>query len=118
MKTLGGCALCHQPPDAPIHIPGIVSSSHAYVSPVSGNSFPEPPVRPPPPRPVEYREGFSRPVPADLGCKLPPRGWWCSREPGHDGPCAARRKSPQGARSLRQRVGQWLKALGARLSDG
>lgn len=23
------------------------------------------------------------------GCQLPPPGWWCSREPGHDGPCAA-----------------------------
>lgn len=23
-------------------------------------------------------------------CKVPPEGWWCSREPGHDGPCAAR----------------------------
>lgn len=25
-----------------------------------------------------------------LGCTVPPEGWWCSREPGHDGPCAAR----------------------------
>lgn len=23
-------------------------------------------------------------------CTLPPEGWWCSREAGHDGPCAAR----------------------------
>ncbi len=23
-------------------------------------------------------------------CQVPPLGWWCSREPGHDGPCAAR----------------------------
>jgi len=23
-------------------------------------------------------------------CKLPPAGWRCSREPGHEGPCAAR----------------------------
>jgi hypothetical protein len=23
-------------------------------------------------------------------CKIPPEGWWCSRESGHDGPCAAR----------------------------
>lgn len=29
--------------------------------------------------------------PNDQGCRLPPEGWWCSREPGHDGPCAARR---------------------------
>ncbi len=26
----------------------------------------------------------------DQGCQLPPPGWWCSREPGHEGPCAAR----------------------------
>lgn len=23
-------------------------------------------------------------------CTRPPSGWWCSREPDHDGPCAAR----------------------------
>lgn len=23
-------------------------------------------------------------------CTVPPEGWWCSREKGHDGPCAAR----------------------------
>jgi hypothetical protein len=23
-------------------------------------------------------------------CTVPPEGWWCSREPGHEGPCAAR----------------------------
>jgi|SRR5579871_2792792 len=28
--------------------------------------------------------------PRDQGCRRPPEGWWCSREPGHDGPCAAR----------------------------
>ena len=26
----------------------------------------------------------------DLGCKLPPEGWYCSRKPHHEGPCAAR----------------------------
>lgn len=26
------------------------------------------------------------------GCDHPPSGWWCGREPGHDGPCAARRE--------------------------
>lgn len=31
-----------------------------------------------------------------LGCKLPPAGWWCSRAPGHEGPCAARPTSPAG----------------------
>jgi hypothetical protein len=24
-------------------------------------------------------------------CTLPPEGWWCSRKPGHKGPCAARK---------------------------
>lgn len=23
-------------------------------------------------------------------CNIPPRGWWCSRGKGHEGPCAAR----------------------------
>lgn len=27
----------------------------------------------------------------DQGCATPPVGWWCSRSPGHEGPCAARR---------------------------
>jgi hypothetical protein len=22
-------------------------------------------------------------------CTVPPAGWYCTREPGHDGPCAA-----------------------------
>ena len=22
-------------------------------------------------------------------CPIPPKGWWCSREAGHEGPCAA-----------------------------
>lgn len=26
---------------------------------------------------------------SDLHCTVPPEGWKCSREPGHDGPCAA-----------------------------
>lgn len=26
-------------------------------------------------------------------CQRPPKGWTCSRTPGHDGPCAARRKA-------------------------
>lgn len=26
-------------------------------------------------------------------CTVPPEGWWCSREPSHDGPCAAREKA-------------------------
>ncbi len=29
-------------------------------------------------------------VPTDQGCEKPPVGWYCSRKPGHEGPCAAR----------------------------
>jgi hypothetical protein len=29
-------------------------------------------------------------APPNLGCRRPPEGWYCSRERGHDGPCAAR----------------------------
>lgn len=28
-------------------------------------------------------------TPPERRCKVPPPGWWCSREPGHEGPCAA-----------------------------
>lgn len=28
-------------------------------------------------------------------CDLPPSGWYCTREKGHDGPCAARRSPPE-----------------------
>ena len=35
---------------------------------------------------------------ADRGCRVPPSGWWCSRERGHEGPCAARAsETPVGA---------------------
>ncbi len=34
-------------------------------------------------------------VPPARRCALPPPGWECSREAGHDGPCAARRKDPR-----------------------
>lgn len=27
-------------------------------------------------------------------CPIPPEGWECSRRPGHDGPCAALRRTP------------------------
>jgi hypothetical protein len=27
-------------------------------------------------------------------CTIPPAGWSCSREPGHEGPCAARLSRP------------------------
>jgi hypothetical protein len=35
-----------------------------------------------------------REVPPDQGCKLPRDGWYCSRKPGHEGPCAARPIAP------------------------
>jgi hypothetical protein len=38
------------------------------------------------------REQDTDTLPLDLGCTMPPAGWWCSIEPGHDGPCAAREK--------------------------
>lgn len=38
---------------------------------------------------VPHRE-YDRRVKAGE-CLRPPTGWWCSREPGHDGPCAAHR---------------------------
>ena len=32
------------------------------------------------------------------GCTAPPEGWWCSREKGHEPPCAARPgKHPESA---------------------
>jgi hypothetical protein len=33
-----------------------------------------------------YRDGFSI---VDLGCRVPPKGWLCTRQVGHQGPCAA-----------------------------
>ena len=30
------------------------------------------------------------PDPVTDECDKPPAGWWCSRERGHNGPCAAR----------------------------
>lgn len=29
------------------------------------------------------------PRPVSQGCAIPPPGWFCTRVPGHDGPCAA-----------------------------
>lgn len=34
-----------------------------------------------------YLEGAP---PPDLGCPLPPREWYCSAPPGHEGPCPTR----------------------------
>ena len=28
-----------------------------------------------------------------ITCDVPPPGWWCSRDAGHDGPCAALRRA-------------------------
>lgn len=30
-------------------------------------------------------------------CTVPPTGWWCSREAGHTGPCAARPTLDEGS---------------------
>ena len=38
---------------------------------------------------IAIMEWLGSPGPSE--CDLPPAGWWCSREHGHDGPCAARR---------------------------
>lgn len=43
---------------------------------------------------ARYRQSLARdPATADVGrgqgCDVPPPGWWCSRAPGHEGPCAA-----------------------------
>lgn len=46
----------------------------------------------PPPAAAGDREAI------DQGCRIPPAGWWCSRERGHEGPCAARQEDrPTGA---------------------
>lgn len=29
------------------------------------------------------------PIPVSQGCEIPPAGWLCTREKGHEGPCAA-----------------------------
>lgn len=36
---------------------------------------------------MQRRVGY--PSTSALVCQLPPRGWWCTRQPGHPGPCAA-----------------------------
>lgn len=33
---------------------------------------------------------MTEPSRSEVECEVPPPGWWCSRTPGHDGPCAAR----------------------------
>lgn len=40
------------------------------------------------PRPAEEQDAFVYDIPEK--CVVPPPGWRCSREAGHDGPCAAR----------------------------
>lgn len=37
----------------------------------------------------EWMEGLEEEYESQL-CHLPPPGWWCSRDPGHKPPCAAR----------------------------
>jgi hypothetical protein len=40
--------------------------------------------------------------PQSQGCTLPPEGWYCTREPGHEGPCAAEWHYSHGMRSLNE----------------
>lgn len=51
-------------------------------------------------------------------CTLPPEGWECSREPGHEGPCAASPKADvrtalQKSEELRRKSGEMLLNLRA-----
>lgn len=39
-------------------------------------------------------------------CNRPPPGWWCSRESGHAGPCAARPAAP--LREETRTQAEWL----------
>lgn len=36
-----------------------------------------------------------------MKCQKPPEGWWCSRDSGHEGPCAARRFGERSEASVR-----------------
>jgi hypothetical protein len=38
--------------------------------------------------------GLGHPASIPNACSIPPEGWWCSREAGHEGPCAAREIVP------------------------
>ena len=38
-------------------------------------------------RPAKREHGWEKPGPR--ACNLPPRGWYCTRDAGHEGPCAA-----------------------------
>jgi hypothetical protein len=38
---------------------------------------------------MEWMEQLENDFETEL-CHRPPPGWWCSRDPGHEGPCAAR----------------------------
>lgn len=41
---------------------------------------------------LSWPDGYQKAEPPpSQGCELPPQGWYCSREKGHEGPCAARR---------------------------
>lgn len=42
-------------------------------------------------RPIT-RQQFKSPARGE--CQIPPLGWWCSRQVGHEGPCAAHPLAP------------------------
>jgi hypothetical protein len=60
--------------------------------------------------------GYTSALPLPTLCKIAPKGWRCTRLAGHSGPCAAVPSEPKGPRSLRERLGLWLMALGRRVS--
>ena len=37
-------------------------------------------------------------------CSIPPEGWYCTRQPGHDGPCAAHPNEWQGELNANERA--------------
>ncbi len=45
-------------------------------------------------------------------CNIPPEGWWCSRDKGHEGPCAARSTQEVNDRAL-----ELLAAVGLTLEE-
>lgn len=48
-------------------------------------------------------------------CQVPPPGWFCSRTPGHSGPCAARQAEPESAKGFATQQEAWI--AGARTAD-
>jgi len=60
----------------PLDRPRCIEARHVQEAIANGETYP-------PLEPGPYVH------PQDRGCTLPPEGWYCTREPGHEGPCAA-----------------------------